>query len=272
VNETEFMKGEYCYSKDLDVDTFFLRMDIENLNRLGPFLNLRPFFRTIDHLIADKGTLQLCTEPLIISIPLQRGKQKLLVNALSRQNVVVQPHENPQILSKRYLTLRMAQLIAALRECSIETVFVSGYGLKIPDEEFSTIFPKESVIAWDSEFRQSFYENLPEPYKGFFPPGMITEHGSNFFQVGRKFVNMAKEITLILPVGPHQTDLRREPFHLLGALGEKTDNNGVRHRFGSATFTSYPRYDCPDKDMVITKRIFYAVCYWQIFVLNITPC
>jgi hypothetical protein len=152
-----------------------------------------------------------------------------------------------------------ADLIHVLNDCGVNTIFVAGYGLKMPSKYFENIFPQHAIPEWDADFRQSFFANLPTKCKELLPQRMITEHGNNFYQIGRRFQNKYRDIALILPVGPHQAKLHREPYHLFGTLGDKTDNNGVRHRFGSVTFKTVPDFNDPVSDLVITKRVFYAV-------------
>ncbi len=227
-------------------------------------MSVRPFFRKIDHLVADNCTLQICTEPLIVSVPLTADTKRLLIDAFHHEGVSIQPHDNPQILSMRYLTLLTSSVITCLEKCQIHDVFVSGYGLKVKENEFAQIFPENSILEWDNVFKNAFFNNLPASFKASIPPTTILERGNNFFQIGKKVKHSSDGIMLVLPVGPQLPNCHREPYHLLGTLGERTTRDGVTHRFGSATFKSFPTTTANNPhimqgNMQITKRVFYAV-------------
>jgi hypothetical protein len=242
----------------LDVDKFFVKVPTNILTQLSPFYSAKPHFVQINNKFADFYTLQIVSEPLIVSIPLCTDiRAKIVHNLLTVADICCYPPTDTRLLTSRQCTITSKKLLDVLLSVNISSIFVSSYGGKMDLREFNNL-----IGQYAQDWSEQFVTNLRlvisrnADLKAPYDPNVITQM-NNTFDVGKTYHTFGKIYTFTA-LGQKKNNLWRSHYHLLGALTDLPYTDGIRfgglrflHKSRNSTGTLYQH-----RDRVVGRTIY----------------
>jgi hypothetical protein len=90
----------------IDVDKFFVKVPTSTLLHISPSYSAKPVFTYINSKFADNYTLQIASEPVIVSVPLSSvHKANLIRSLLEVADVCCYPSSDNRLITSRQCIL-----------------------------------------------------------------------------------------------------------------------------------------------------------------------